>query len=404
MAYLEVAREGYLAHDALHKGGLTLAVFAHKGNFLAPLDGHVYTGKNYVVAIGLAHSVTNNGIVAAAETGRELQMHGRRVYIVHLDGHYFLQLLDAALHLYSLGGLVAEPLYEVLDVGNFLLLVLIGPQLLFTAFGPEAHILIVLDAIVYHPAATDFQCACGDVVDECPVVANQHHCLGALGEKLLQPLDRLDVEMVGGLVKQQHVRPAQQNFGQLDTHTPTARELAGGAIEVGTEEAQSGEGALHLGFIVFASHHHEAVVLGRKSFHQSHVAIAFIVGAGRQLFTELVDTGFQVEVGGESLARFLTHSGVVGEPHHLWQIADGGVIGDSHHSVGGFLLATENLKHGALAGTVLAYEGNTVVVVDHKRHIMKQRLSAKLHKKVLYRNHYVALCDCTMLELQNYEE
>ena len=107
-------------------------------------------------------------------------MHGRIVNLVDFDGHYLGQLLDAALHLHGLGGLVTEALYELFHVGNLLLLVLVRPELLFPALCAQFDILVVLHLVVEHPAAAYLECAVGYVVDECPVVAHQHHGLGTL--------------------------------------------------------------------------------------------------------------------------------------------------------------------------------------------------------------------------------
>ena len=53
-------------------------------------------------------------------------------------------------------------------------------------------------------------------------MADQHHCIGTGREESLQPLDTLDVQMVGRLVKKQHIRFPEQKFGQFDSHTPSS--------------------------------------------------------------------------------------------------------------------------------------------------------------------------------------
>ncbi len=45
--------------------------------------------------------------------------------------------------------------------------------------------------------------------------------------------------MVGWLIEQQYVRTLQEEFGQLDSHAPTATELRGLAMEVFTFEAET---------------------------------------------------------------------------------------------------------------------------------------------------------------------
>ena len=57
MAYLQRAGIGNLVHDALDERRLAFAVFAHKGHFLAALDGERGVVKHLMVAIGLAYIV-----------------------------------------------------------------------------------------------------------------------------------------------------------------------------------------------------------------------------------------------------------------------------------------------------------------------------------------------------------
>ena len=49
---------------------------------------------------------------------------------------------------------------------------------------------------------------------------------------LLEPVARLEIEMVGRLVEQQQVRLAEQQLGQRDPHLPAAGERLGRPLEV----------------------------------------------------------------------------------------------------------------------------------------------------------------------------
>ena len=80
-----------------------------------------------MLTIVLAHILADYREITAAQTWRKLQVHGRIIHFIHLYRDNLLQLLDAALHLNCLGGLVSESLDEVLQVGNLFLLVLICP-------------------------------------------------------------------------------------------------------------------------------------------------------------------------------------------------------------------------------------------------------------------------------------
>ena len=84
-------------------------------------------------------------------------MHLLGIHLVHLDRNDFLQLLDAALHLYSFGRLIAETLDEILDIGYFLLLVLVGTELLLAAFGAQLPIFVIFHLVVLNASAGDFQ-------------------------------------------------------------------------------------------------------------------------------------------------------------------------------------------------------------------------------------------------------
>ena len=132
MTYLEIARKRNLAHYTLHQSRFTLAVLTYECHLLATLDGKGHMVEDGMIALILSHLIADDRIIAATETRKELEMHLLGINPVHLDRNDFLQLLDAALYLYSFGRLIAESLDEVLDIGYFLLLVLVGTELLLT--------------------------------------------------------------------------------------------------------------------------------------------------------------------------------------------------------------------------------------------------------------------------------
>ena len=236
MPHLQRTLEGNLAHDTFHQGRFSLTVLTYESNLLTALDGEVHVVEDDTV-VGFLHLVADHGIVARAEAGRELQVHGGIIHLVHLDNLHLLQLAQSLLHLYSLSWLIAETLYEIAYISHLLLLVLIGTELLFTALFSEHHILVIFHTVVNHTTTGNLQRTVGHIIDKGTVVTDQYHCPTPRSQQLFEPLDRLNIEVVGGLVEQQHIRTAQQDLGQLDTHTPTARELGGRTVKVGTLEA-----------------------------------------------------------------------------------------------------------------------------------------------------------------------
>ena len=219
---LQVAVKRYFSHDTLDEGGFSLTVLSYESHLFATLDGKVDVGEDGMFAIHFLYLFANDRIVTATLGRRKLQAEGRVIDLVHLDGDNLFQLLDAALHLYGFGGLVAEAFDEVLRFLNLLLLVLIGTELLLAPLGTELHELVVLHAVVVDASARNLNGAGGDIVNEGTVVAHQHHGITPCSQEVLQPLDTLNVEVVGRLIKQKYIGAAQEQLGQLDTHTPSA--------------------------------------------------------------------------------------------------------------------------------------------------------------------------------------
>ena len=197
-------------------------------------------------------------------------------------------------------------------------------------------------------------------------MTHQHHSLGLCAEKLFQPLYRLDVEMVGGLVEQQHVGLLKQDFCQLDPHSPSSRELTRRTDHVLACEAQSRQSALQLRLAVLGSHHQKSLVLGGERLHKACIVLALVVGTLRQLPVEVVNAPLHFVDIGKRLARLVLDGGVVLKDHHLRQIANGGVVRHSHNAFRGLLLAAEYLEEGRFACTVLSNKGDAVAVVDHE--------------------------------------
>ena len=238
-------------------------------------------------------------------------MHSRVVDLVNLDGHDLLQLLHLLLHLHGLRGLVAETFDEVLHLLNLLLLVLVGAQLLLTALLAQHDILVVLHLIVDDATAGDLERAVRHVVDERTVVAHQHNGRRGLRQPLFEPLYGLDVQMVRGLVEQQHVRTHEQDLGQFDTHTPAARELARRTLQVRALEAQSRERALQLSLAALDAHHQQPLVLRRVALHQRHVVLALVVRTLSHFLFQTLHARLQFADVGKGFLCLLAHGGRV---------------------------------------------------------------------------------------------
>ena len=80
----------------------------------------------------------------------------------------------------------------------------------------------------------------GDAVQEPTVVADDHGAARELDQRVLQRFERLDVQIVGGLVEQQQVAALLQGQRQVQAVALTAGEHAGQLLLVGTLEAEAG--------------------------------------------------------------------------------------------------------------------------------------------------------------------
>ena len=131
--------------------------------------------------------------------------------------------LGVGAHPFELGGDRAlAALFRALFLGHARLLLL----------EPARVVALVGDAL----AAVELEDPAGDVVEEVAVVRDGDDRALVLGQVLLQPRDRLGVEVVGGLVQQQQVGRAQQQAAQRHAAALAAGERA--HVRVGRRQAQ----------------------------------------------------------------------------------------------------------------------------------------------------------------------
>src|SRR5207302_3422373 len=130
------------------------------------------------------------------------------------------ELLDPRLRLTGLAGLVAEALDEALhprDLG------LLAVDRLAQGDLPRGLLAAPLMPAAGEEARTsglELEHRRADRLQEPAVVRDEHDRRVEIAQCLLEPLERFDVEMVGGLVEQQHVgsgreRPRERGAGEL---------------------------------------------------------------------------------------------------------------------------------------------------------------------------------------------
>ena len=219
------------------------------------------------------------------------------------------------------------------------------------------------------------------MVDKRAVVADHHHRLSVLDQEILQPLDRLDIQVVGRLVEQQHVGLLQQQLGQLDTHPPATAEFAGLACEVLALETQPEQRLFDVGVVVDLLDRVELLAQGRYPFDQLHVAVRLVIRARLQLFVDRFDLGLHLMQVGECLRRLLKYRASVLGHQMLWKISDYRIFWGRNLSAARFAYPGQYLEQSRFARPVLAHQGDPVFLVNHERYICKEGAAAKLYCK-----------------------
>ena len=209
---------------------------------LAAVELEVDVAVDVLVAVGFGYALQAHDHVARARRVGELKV-DVLVALGQDDKLLFdlLDLADALLRLGGLGGLVAELVDEDLHVGDIALLgSTLGAHLLQVVLA-LLEVAAVVAGVGGHAAVLEG----GDVVDasvhEGAVVTDNEDGAVVVRDKAAQPLDALEVQVVGGLVQQQQIGVAQEELGKRDAHLPAARELGARALKVGDLKAQAGQ-------------------------------------------------------------------------------------------------------------------------------------------------------------------
>ena len=81
-----------------------------------------------------------------------------------------------------------------------------------------------------HAAIPDLDDLVHRHIQKIAVVRDQHEGERIIGQVLLQPVARFQIQVIGRLVEQQQVRLFEQQLGQRDAHLPAARKFFGAPV------------------------------------------------------------------------------------------------------------------------------------------------------------------------------
>ncbi len=226
------------AGDHFEQRGFARAVAAHHGPALAAADGEIETFIDDALAVSLVEILHHRHLVARARRNAEFEF-DHLAALRQLDLFDFVERFDAALHLRGFGGVGAEAVDEALLLGEHGLLARESGLLIGLADGALALVEIVIAGVGDDLAGVDFGDLRNDAVHEFAIVRGHQERAGIRLEELLQPDDGFEVEVIGGLVHQQHVGASEQHARQRHAHFPAAGERADIAIDLIVGEAQA---------------------------------------------------------------------------------------------------------------------------------------------------------------------
>ena len=190
--------------------------------------------------------------------------------------------------------------------------------------------------------------------------------------------------MVGRLVEEQHVGVLEQELSKLDTHAPASRELGGGLGKVGALETEAQQGLLHILFEVGHVDGIELLAQHGNLLDEGHILVALIVGAGGQLIVHALNLGFGLVQMGKGLRGLLEDGAPILSHEMLGEVGDNAIFRCRHLAARGLAHSGEYLEQGALAGAVLAHQGDTVFLVNLKGYVLEQCSAAKLYGQSVY--------------------
>ena len=210
---------------------------------------------------------------------------------------------------------------------------------------------------------------------------------GARAQERLEPDDRLDVEVVGGLVHQQHVGPAEEHAGHGHAHLPAAGERAHVAVDALVVEAEAVQDLARLRLQRVAA---EVVVLllhlAEAGEDGVHLVRARGIAHGVLQRLQLV-----VQVAHAAAARdgLVEHGAARHLLHVLAEVADGELPGDRDLALVGGLLAHDHAEEGRLARAVGPDEADLLARVELEGGVDEEDLPAVLLAEVGEGDHTV---------------
>ena len=339
---------------------------------------------DHAPAVGLGHALEGGHLVARPRRAAEVELHDLAL-LGQLDLLDLVEGLDPALHLRRLGRVGGEALDEALLLGQHGLLARVGRLAVGLADLPLALVEVVVAGVGGDLAAVDLRDARHHAVHELAVVRRHEEGGGQRVEERLEPHDRLDVEVVGGLVHEQDVRPAEEDARHGHAHLPAAGEGAHVAVDALVVEAEAVQDLARLRLEGVAAH----VLVGLLHLAEAGEDGVHLVRARGIAHRVLQRLELVVQVAEAAAARDgLVEHGAAGHLLDvLAEVADGELAGDRDLALVRRLLSDDQAEERGLARAVGTDEPDLLARVELEGRVDEKDLPAVLLAEMGERDH-----------------
>ena len=213
-----------------------------------------------------------------------------------------------------------------------------------------------------------------DLIQEVPIVADDDHRGFVVVEHVFEPADRVDVEVVGGLVEQQHVGPGKQRLRQQHAQLQARRHLAHGAvvqrlIESGVHQDGAGPG---LGVVT--------TVLGVLAFELRGAHVVVVAGLG--IGVDAIALGQRLPHFLVTLHHHVKHALVFVTELVLVQLAQAQPGLQHHFACARLQVPAQDLHQRGLATAVGADQAIAVAIGELDRNLLEERFRAELDRQI----------------------
>ena len=275
------------------------------------------------------------------------------------------------MHLQRLRIRTLETFDKLRRLGDKLLLLVIRLLLLHPAFLAQLQILRVIHFIVIDTPHRHLDGTRRDIIHKLAVVTNHNHRLTVIDQKIFQPLDRLDIQVIRRLIEQQHVRFLQQQLRQLDTHPPSTAEITRLTLEIRPLEPQSEQSLLHILLIIRGINRIKLLTQCRDFLNQCHITVALVIRPRLQLLVQPLDLRLHFVQMSECLCRFFKHRPPVFRHQVLRQIRHHAIFGSRNPAAGRLPRTRQNLQQCTFTSPVLAHQGDAVFLINYEGNVTK---------------------------------